>query len=104
MPKIDENIQRARRMFHVAMAKVDYDAEYHCCYCTKSNHFKFVMERVLENEVHLETSSVFDINIIRNMAASGKLPKDRHVVSMAIKQIAIWITLPGSTNKVITIP
>ena len=31
LPKIDENIQRARRMFHVAMAKVDYDANYHCC-------------------------------------------------------------------------
>ena len=29
LPSIDENIQRARRMFHVAMAKVDYNAEYH---------------------------------------------------------------------------
>ena len=43
LPKIDENIQRARRMFHVAMAKVDYEANYHYCYCTKSNHFSFVM-------------------------------------------------------------
>jgi arginine decarboxylase len=85
LPKIDENIQRARRMFHVAMAKVDYDAEYHYCYCTKSNHFRFVMERVLENDVNLETSSAFDINIIRSMAASGKLPKDRHVVCNGYK-------------------
>ena len=85
LPKIDENIQRARRMFHVAMAKVDYDAEYHYCYCTKSNHFRFVMERVLENEVHLETSSAFDINIIRKMAAAGKLPQDRHIVCNGYK-------------------
>jgi len=85
LPKIDENIQRARRMFHVAMAKVDYDAEYHYCYCTKSNHFRFVMERVLENDVHLETSSAFDINIIRKMASAGKLPRDRHIVCNGYK-------------------
>lgn len=85
LPKIDENIQRARRMFHVAMAKVDYDAEYHYCYCTKSNHFSFVMERVLENDVHLETSSAFDINIVRKMSEKGLLPKDRHVVCNGYK-------------------
>lgn len=85
LPAIDENIQRARRMFHVAMAKVDYDAEYHYCYCTKSNHFSFVMERVLENGVHLETSSAFDINIVRNMAAKGKLTPDRYIVCNGYK-------------------
>ena len=30
LPKIDENIQRARRMFHVAMAKVDPPRGGHC--------------------------------------------------------------------------
>jgi len=80
LPKIDENIQRARRMFHVAMAKVDYDAEYHYCYCTKSNHFSFVMERVLDNGVHMETSSAFDINIVRKMKAKGLLTDDQFVV------------------------
>ena len=48
LPKIGENIQRARRMFNVAMAKVDYNADYHYCYCTKSSHFSFVMEEVLK--------------------------------------------------------
>ncbi|NLI72895.1 MAG: arginine decarboxylase, partial [Bacteroidales bacterium] len=64
LPKISENIQRARRMFNVAMAKVDYDGDYHYCYCTKSSHFSFVMEEVLKNGSHLETSSAFDINIM----------------------------------------
>ena len=85
LPKIDENIQRARRMFHVAMAKVDYDAEYHYCYCTKSNHFSFVMEQVLENDVHLETSSAYDIEIIKSLAAKGKIPKERHIVCNGYK-------------------
>ncbi|CAI8382312.1 MAG: Lysine/ornithine decarboxylase [Cryomorphaceae bacterium] len=95
LPKIDENIQRARRMFHVAMAKVDYDAEYHFCYCTKSNHFSFVMERVLQNEVHLETSSAFDINIVRNMAAKGLLPTERHIVCNGYKTLKYLDNIAG---------
>src|SRR5574344_2465821 len=38
LPKIAQQIQKARRMFNVAMAKVDYNADYHYCYCTKSSH------------------------------------------------------------------
>src|SRR6056300_1606943 len=98
LPKIDENIQRARRMFHVAMAKVDYEANYHYCYCTKSNHFSFVMERVLENEVHLETSSAFDINIVRNMAGKGLLPSDRHVVCNGYKTDRYLDNIAGLIN------
>ena len=64
LPKIAQNIQKARRMFNVAMAKVDYEGDYNYCYCTKSSHFSFVMEEVLKHGVHLETSSAFDINIM----------------------------------------
>lgn len=98
LPKIDENIQRARRMFHVAMAKVDYDAEYHYCYCTKSNHFSFVMERVLENEVHMETSSAFDINIVRKMKAKGLLGEDQFVVCNGYKTTAYLDNIAGLIN------
>ena len=56
LPKIGQNIQKARRMFNVAMAKVDYNGDYNYCYCTKSSHFSFVMEEVLKQGVHLETS------------------------------------------------
>ena len=66
LPKIAQNIQRARRMFNVAMAKVDYNGDYNYCYCTKSSHFSFVMEEVLKQGVHLETSSAFDINIMES--------------------------------------
>jgi len=57
LPKIGENIQKARRMFNVAMAKVDYNGSYYYCYCTKSSHFSFIMEEVLKHDVHLEISS-----------------------------------------------
>ena len=40
LPKISENIQKAKRWFNVAIAKSDYKSSYHYCYCTKSNHFE----------------------------------------------------------------
>ena len=38
LPKISQQIQKAKRLFNVAMAKVDYQGDYHYCYCTKSSH------------------------------------------------------------------
>ena len=56
LPKISQQINRAKRMFNVAMAKVDYKGSYNYCYCTKSSHFSFVLEEAMKNDVHLETS------------------------------------------------
>ena len=39
-------------------------SKYTYCYCTKSSHFSFVLEEALRNNVHIETSSAFDINIV----------------------------------------
>ena len=47
LPKITSQIQRAKRLFNVAMAKVDYQGSYNYCYCTKSSHFSFVLEEAL---------------------------------------------------------
>ena len=44
LPKISSQIQRAKRLFNVAIAKVDYKGTYNYCYCTKSSHFSFVLE------------------------------------------------------------
>ena len=80
LPKIAQNIQKARRMFNVAMAKVDYKGDYHYCYCTKSSHFSFVLEEVLKHNVHIETSSAFDINIIEALYEQGTINRDIFVV------------------------
>ena len=45
LPKISSQIQKAKRMFNVAMAKADYKGKYVYCYCTKSSHFSFVLDR-----------------------------------------------------------
>ncbi|MDR0364572.1 MAG: arginine decarboxylase [Bacteroidales bacterium] len=86
LPNISEKIQKARRLFNVAMAKVDYDADYYYCYCTKSNHFEFVMREALKNDVHIETSSAFDINIIDKLYQDGVMDKSRYVVCNGYKR------------------
>jgi arginine decarboxylase len=71
LPKISQNIQKAKRWFNVAMAKADYEGDYHYCYCTKSSHFSFTLEEVLKNDTHIETSSAFDLNIIDALNEQG---------------------------------
>ena len=86
MPKIEENIQKAKRWFHVAFAKSDYKGDYNYCYCTKSSHFSFVIEEVLRNDVHLETSSAFDLNIIEEMYQQGKFDKENYIICNGFKK------------------
>src|SRR6056300_1830863 len=71
LPRISENIKRAKTWFNVAMAKVDYQGSYNYCYCTKSSHFRYVMEEALKNDIHIETSSAFDLDIIRTLQEDG---------------------------------
>ncbi|HOL00957.1 MAG TPA: arginine decarboxylase [Paludibacteraceae bacterium] len=86
LPKIGENIQKARRMFNVAMAKVDYNGSYYYCYCTKSSHFSFIMEEVLKHDVHLEISSAFDINIMESLFERGLLSQDKYILCNGFKR------------------
>lgn len=86
LPKISEHILKSKRMFNVAMAKVDYQGDYHFCYCTKSSHFQFVLEEALKNDIHLETSSAFDINLIETLEEEGRIAKDQFIVCNGYKR------------------
>lgn len=86
LPKIGHQIQKAKRLFNVAMAKVDYKGNYTYCYCTKSSHFSFVLDEVLKNDVHIETSSTYDIYIIRQLIKEGKIDKNKFIVSNGYKR------------------
>ena len=47
--------QTLRNPYH-AEKEIGYEGDYHYCYCTKSSHFRYVLEEVLKNGVHLENS------------------------------------------------
>jgi hypothetical protein len=59
LPQISNNIQKAKKWFTDAMHQLIYKGKYHYCYCTKSLHFKYVMDEALQNDIHIETSSAF---------------------------------------------
>ncbi|GJM63516.1 arginine decarboxylase [Persicobacter diffluens] len=86
LPNISRNIRRAKTWFNVAMAKVDYQASYNYCYCTKSSHFSFVVEEALKNNIHLETSSAFDINLVENLAERGLIKQDNFIICNGFKR------------------
>jgi len=86
LPKISSQIQRAKRMFNVAMAKVDYNGDYHYCYCTKSSHFSFVMEEALKNDIHIETSSAFDLNLIESLFEQNVVTKELYIICNGYKK------------------
>ncbi len=86
LPQISNNIQRAKKWFAGAFKKYDYKGKYHYCYCTKSSHFKHVLDEALTNDIHIETSSAFDIDIVKSLKAQGKITKDNFVLCNGFKR------------------
>jgi len=86
IPKISENILKAKKWFGDAFKKLDYKGKYHYCYCTKSSHFKFVFDEALKNDIHVETSSAFDIDIIKTLKKEGKITDKTYVVCNGFKR------------------
>lgn len=86
LPKISENIQFAKKIFNDAITKLNYKGSYTYCYCTKSSHFQFVLAEGLKNDIHIETSSAFDIPIIESLFATGHITKDKFIVCNGFKR------------------
>ena len=86
LPKISQNITNAKQWFNNAITKHNYKGKYHYCYCTKSSHFKHILEEALNNDIHIETSSAFDIDIVKSLKASGNLKDDTYVLCNGFKR------------------
>jgi arginine decarboxylase len=85
LPKIGEKIQTARKLFRNAIQRYNYNGKYVYCYCTKSSHFSFILNEVLENGTQLETSSAFDIDLIWRLYKQGKINKTTTIVNNGYK-------------------
>ncbi len=85
LPKIGSQINQAKEYFNNAIKKHRYPGTYNYCYCTKSSHFSFIMEEALKNDIHLETSSAYDVDIIKALHAKKKLDKDRFIICNGYK-------------------
>jgi arginine decarboxylase len=85
LPKISENIQKAKKWFTRAMKIHDYEGTYNYCYCTKSSHFSHVLEEALKNDIYLETSAAYDLDIIEKLHARGSYSRDRKIICNGFK-------------------
>ncbi|TAE01120.1 MAG: arginine decarboxylase [Bacteroidetes bacterium] len=86
LPKISQQIQKAQQLFANALLKNKYEGTYTYCYCTKSSHFKFILDEVLKNNVQLETSSAYDLAIVRKLYENGEITKDHYILSNGFKK------------------
>jgi arginine decarboxylase len=99
LPQISNNIGRAKEWFAKAIKKHKYKGKYHYCYCTKSSHFKHVLNEALKNDIHIETSSAFDIDIVEKMKAEGKITDKTYVISNGFKREQYVINIARLINN-----
>lgn len=85
LPRIGEQVRRARNLFNRAIKKNKYKGSYYYCYCTKCSHFSHVVKAALREGTHLETSSSFDIDLIYRLYNEGELDKDLIIVHNGYK-------------------
>ena len=86
LPIITKKIQQAKLLFQKAIVNNNYRGSYTYCYCTKSSHFKHVVEEALRNDIHLETSSAFDMPMIDALEKRGIINKDIVVICNGFKK------------------
>lgn len=99
LPKIGANIEYARRIFNNAIKKYKYAGGYTYCYCTKSSHFSFVMDEAMKHDIHIETSSSFDIPIIHKMYEKGKIDKSTYIICNGFKRPLYKEFITGLLNE-----
>lgn len=85
LPKIGTQIKRARNLFTKAMKTSGYRGKYNYCYCTKSSHFSYVVKEVLKHDVEIETSSSFDIDLVRRLFEEEFIDKETIIVNNGFK-------------------
>jgi len=85
LPKIGEKIEIARNSFAKAFETHGYTGTYEYFYCTKSNHFSYIIDQVTAKGVSLETSSAYDIEIIELLLERGKLGRDATILCNGYK-------------------
>lgn len=75
LPRIGEQIKKARNLFRRAIKKNKYKGKYYYAYCTKCCHFSHVVKSAVREGIQLETSSSFDIDLIYKLYEEGEINK-----------------------------
>lgn len=108
LPRIGEQIKKARNLFNRAINEYNYKGKYHFCYCTKCCHFHHVVTAALKHQVNLETSSSFDIDLVEKLHEQGQFDKSRIIVHNGYKtdeylQKMVSLQKKGFTNSIVVL-
>ena len=85
LPKIGSQIEKSRMLFNQAIDRYQYKGNYYYCYCTKSSHFAFILDEVLKNDADIETSSAFDLDLLKNRNNQGLFKKEKYIICNGYK-------------------
>jgi len=85
LPRIGEQIKRARNLFNRAIRKHKYKGKYYYAYCTKCCHFSHVVKTAIKENIQLETSSAFDIDLIYKLLEEGEVDKNVIIIHNGYK-------------------
>ena len=99
LPLIQERVQQARNGFKKAFEALHYNADYHYGYCTKSSHFSFVLDAILEENCFIETSSTFDIEIVNRLYDAHKIDANHLIICNGYKTEAYLTAIAQLANK-----
>lgn len=80
LPKIGDQIKKAKNLFNRALKNNAYMGTYNYCFCTKCNHFYHVVNEAVKHDIDLETSSSFDIDLVLHLFKKGKITKDIKII------------------------
>jgi arginine decarboxylase len=85
LPKISDKINQVLGWFSSSISANSYKGKYHYCYCTKSSHFQFVLAQALKSRIGLETSSSYDVDIIKNLHSKNQISKEIDIICNGYK-------------------
>lgn len=99
LPKIGDQIKKARNLFNKAIRSSQYKGRYYYSYCTKCCHFSYALNEVLDYDVQLETSSAFDIDLIEKLHEAGKLSNGKVIISNGFKSDRYVRKIAGLSDR-----
>jgi len=85
LPSIVEKIEMMQDCFQAAIAAAKYAGTYTYFYCTKSSHFRHILDKALQANIGIEISSAYDIDLIGSMIDKGTLQSGTSVICNGYK-------------------
>ena len=108
LPKVAQQVVSTKKSMEESMQKYNYTWGYTYAYCTKSSHFRFVVQKAVESGAQLEISSAYDTALIRSLWNDWVISQDILIVCNWYKSdqylsSILWLREAGFTNIVIVL-